>query len=366
MGRVHDLLCGLDNKYECLRAMRNEQKKVADSRRRQLIETFPLSTEQMRDIDKFYKANYGRRIDYDWHRLYSSYTGKFDVQYVPELLYIPIIEKRFVSPEYAKVFSDKNLLPLIVGGIKGVTTPKIKISCIGGHIRDFNQVFISYEDALEIIRNLGKVFIKPTVDSNSGKNCAVIDICNGIDKLSGRSVGDILSVMGDNYNIQELVICSESFRKLHGESVNTYRVTTYLWNGEIFHFPILLRIGVGKSALDNAHQGGIFIGVDDDGNLSDCAYTEFQKRYYKHPDSGVVFKGYNIPETRKMLRDIKIVHSRIPQIGMISWDLTVNDKGETVVIEMNLGGQTIWLSQMANGVGAFGDNTAGILQWITQ
>lgn len=366
MGRIHELLYGLDSRYTCLKDMKNEKKKIADSRRKRLIETFTLSDEQMKEIDKFYKTNYGRKISYDWHRLYASFTGSLDVKYVPELLFIPVIEKKFVSREYAKVFSDKNLLPLIVDGIRGVVTPKILISCVQGHIRDCNRVLISYEHALKSIHNIGRVFIKPTVDSNSGKNCAIIDVCNGIDKLSGKSIEDILSSMGNNYNIQELIVCSESFRKLHNESVNTYRVTTYLWNGAVCHFPVLLRIGQGKSFLDNAHQGGMFIGVDDDGNLLECAYTEFQKRYYKHPDSGIIFKDYNIPETRKMLKEIKNVHSQIPQIGMISWDLTVNDKGQTVVIEMNLAGQSIWLSQMANGVGVFGDNTADILQWIAR
>lgn len=64
---------------------------------------------------------------------------------------------------------------------------------------------------------------------------------------------------------------------LYSEAVNTFRVITYLWDGEVFHVPLALRIGQGGSYLDNAHAGGMFIGVNDLGELNDEAFTEFGK-----------------------------------------------------------------------------------------
>lgn len=57
-------------------------------------------------------------------------------------------------------------------------------------------------------------------------------------------------------------------------------------------------------------------------------------------------------------------HARIPQIGMISWDITADGEGHIVFIEMNLRGQTVWMSQMAFGEGVFGENTEEILRWV--
>lgn len=55
-----------------------------------------------------------------------------------------------------------------------------------------------------------------------------------------------------------------------------------------------------------------------------------------------------------------------PQLGIISWDLTVDQNGEIVLIEANTRGQGIWISQMAHGCAPFGENTADILRYVAQ
>lgn len=153
---------------------------------------------------------------------------------------------------------------------------------------------------------------------------------------------------------------------LYSEAVNTFRVITYLWDGEVFHVPLGLRIGQGGSYLDNAHAGGMFIGVNDLGELNDEAFTEFGKRYKEHPDTHTVFKGYKLNFVPELIKTAKKLHLNAPQLGIISWDLTVDQNGVFVLIEANTRGQSIWFPQMANGMGAFGKNTAEILKFIAQ
>lgn len=364
MGRVHNLLKALDDYYKHYNALKCEKVKMADPRRQKIAGSFTLTPEQKEKTDRFYIKNYGKKIPYDWHRYYASYTGNFDEKYIPELIFIPEIERRFVPDDYARVFSNKNILPVLVSGIDHVRTADIILSCEGGIFRNSKMEFISKAEAERILYNIGNAFIKPSRDSNSGKGCAVINIQNGIDRNSGRSAAEILNGQGKYFNIQELLVNCKSIRDLHPESINTMRITTYLWKNKIYHFPLLLRIAQGESKLDNAHTGGMFIGVSDEGKLRDCAFTEFQDRYYAHPDTKIKFDGYEIKETPKMIEAVEKLHQRIPQIGMISWDVTVDDKGSVVIVEINLQGQTIWMSQMSNGKGAFGENTADILKWI--
>ncbi|MBO7303945.1 MAG: hypothetical protein J6V09_01820 [Clostridia bacterium] len=58
----------------------------------------------------------------------------------------------------------------------------------------------------------------------------------------------------------------------------------------------------------------------------------------------------------------------IPQAAVVNWDFTINEDGEPVLIEANMKNDTqagsIWLPQMAHGKGAFGENTAKVLQYI--
>lgn len=357
------ILCFFVKTYFIYKAQRLEKRKIKDCRRVKILRQYNLTKEQKNEIDKLFKENYGKKVPYDWHRYYSSYTGNFDAKFIPELIYISIIERKFNDRKFTTAFSDKNLLPLYVDNMESVRTPETYVSCTKGVLRDKNFFIINKEEAVKILENV-TCFGKPTIDSNSGKMCAVYRFENGIDKNSNCSVEDVIRLMGDNFCFQELVRNCDSVRILHEQSLNTFRITTYLWKGKVYHFPVIMRIGQGKSNLDNAHQGGMFIGLTDEGALRDCAYTEFQDRYYSHPNSNLVFKGYEVPELNMALSAVEKLHQRILQVGMISWDVVVNDKNEVIIIEMNVLGQSVWLSQMAHGVGAFGENTADILKWV--
>lgn len=356
----------IDRAYRIYHAERVEKEKIKEPERQRILSQVILTPEHKKEIDNLYISTYGKKIPYDWHRLYTSYTGNFDARYIPELLFIPHIQERFVSQSSIDILSDKNLLPFLVNGISGVRTPSVFFSCEDGHFRDQEMNLLSRKDAVHYLWNLGECFAKPTKDSNSGKGCRALCIRNGIDLHSGESVSSILSSSGRNFNFQECLINVNSIKCLHPDSINTFRITSYIWDDKICFFPLVLRIGRGRNAVDNAHQGGMFIGVSDQGQLNKYAFTEFQERFEVHPDSGVVFMGHTIPEVPGILQAIRILHGRLAQIGMISWDITVDENGFVVVVEMNLDGQAIWVSQMANGKGAFGENTEAILRWISK
>lgn len=129
--------------------------------------------------------------------------------------------------------------------------------------------------------------------------------------------------------------------------------------------PLALRIGQGGGYLDNAHAGGMFIGVSDTGQLNSVAFTEFGDRYEKHPDTQIEFKNYVIDFVPEIIKTTEKLHLSTPQLGIISWDITVDECKMIVLIGANTRGQSIWFPQMANGKGAFGENTKEILQFIS-
>ena len=159
---------------------RRELKKISDSRRQKMIAEVDLTDEQKAEIDDIYLQNYGKRIPYDWHRLYTAYTGQFDAaRYFPELLYIPRFEFFMNHPAYAKVFADKNLLPILSAGSESVTVPQTILSCCNGVFRNEKMEPISEMTALGTLKDAGEVFGKPTVDSCSGANCRVVNFSGG-------------------------------------------------------------------------------------------------------------------------------------------------------------------------------------------
>ena len=218
------------------------------------------------------------------------------------------------------------------------------------------------------MKNAGKVFIKGTVESCGGRGCAVVNFVDGVDTNTSLTVAQTLAPLGDNFCVQELLVCHESIRRIYSGSVNTFRVITYILENEAYCCPAIMRLGLGGSFTDNASAGGIFVAVDDDGTLHKSAFTEYRKEYTVHPDTGIAFEGQKIEHFEKVLALAKRLQLAIPQVGVINWDFTINEEGEPVLIEANMKNEiqsgSVWLIQMAHGKGAFGENTAKILQYI--
>ncbi len=343
---------------------RQELQKVRDPRRRQFYEHITLAPEQEAAIDRLYLDNYGEKIPYTWHRLYTSYTGHFDVNYFPELLYIPEFE-RFENlwEDYVSVLADKNLTPMLAAQA-GVRTARTVLSCTKGMCRDGAYRQLSPDEALMLAQNAGEVFCKPSVDSSSGRGCFVARFENGTDALSGESAGAVLERLGMDFVMQERLVCHESIRAIYPGSVNPFRLPSYRWKDDILFFPSIMRTGRGGNHVDNAHAGGVFIAVDDDGTLHRQAFSEFRETFERHPDTGLVYDGYRIPLFPEVKKAARRMHEIVPQLGVVNWDFTIDRVGEPVLIEANVAGGSVWLCEIAHGRGAFGENTAEVLRWL--
>lgn len=191
----------------------------------------------------------------------------------------------------------------------------------------------------------------------------MIDIHNGIDSVSGETVDDLLKHIGNNYVVQERLVCHSSIQKIYSHSVNTFRVITYRWKDRIYTMPVIMRIGRGNSTIDNAHAGGMFIAVNDDGTLHKTAFTEFRDTFDAHPDTNLIFDRYRIDNFDKILAAALHLHSLVPQLGVYNWDFTINSDGDPVLIEANTEAGSIWMAQMSHGCGVFGDLTSDVLSW---
>jgi len=108
----------------------------------------------------------------------------------------------------------------------------------------------------------------------------------------------------------------------------------------------------------------MFINVSEEGYLSDKAFTEFREVYTEHPDTHVKYEGYELSFIGELVNAAERMHLNAPQLGIISWNMTADEEGKIVLIEVNTQSQTIWFPQMASGEPAFGDNTAAVLKYI--
>ncbi len=343
------------------------EKYTKNPERLELQKNFPLTDEQKRQIDDYYLTYFGKKIPYECHQNFAVHTGVFRHDYFADYLFMPYFE-HFMNEKrsYATAFSDKGSLPFLAQAAN-VKMPKQLLVNQYGIYRDAYNNVVSLKQACEILSNVGKVFIKPTIESGSAKGVFSANFENGIDKKTGKTVQEVMEsnpTTRRNFVIQEFMKCHEDLANLYSGSVNTFRVVTYRWKDDFYAMPGVLRIGSGGGEVDNAHAGGMFIAIEDDGTLKGDAMTEFMKVYQKHPDSGIVFDGYKVACYPKVLEAALKLQGMVPELGTVAWDLTISESGEPVLIEANFIFGGFWIIQCAHACAPFGERQPEVLQWI--
>ena len=92
-------------------------------RKKSLYKDIHLNEKQIKNIDKLWIDNYGKKISKDYHKLYTSYTGVFDEKYFPEILFTTNLLDKLNPPDRKKYLSDKALIQYFFGG--GVAANKL-------------------------------------------------------------------------------------------------------------------------------------------------------------------------------------------------------------------------------------------------
>ena len=137
--------------------------------------------------------------------------------------------------------------------------------------------------------------------------------------------------------IEELIEQGEAMSRIHADSVNTLRLPTVIIrdeNGEqqvkLFHPS--LRVGQGTSFVDNFSAGGLSALIDPDTGV---IYTDGADKkghgFEYHPDSGVKFKGFQIPEWEKAVAMVREAAMMVPDNHYCGWDLAYGKQGWCMV-----------------------------------
>ena len=333
-------------------------------RKKALLGKVVLTDEQENDIQAFYRRHFGKKISSNWHRLYQSYTGTYCVDYFPEILFSTKLEPLVNNMNHAVFMEDKNLLYRVFANVGDVYLPKTYGSCILGVYQNENGVVCDFDQLIARLADIGACVIKKTKETSSGRDVMLCNFQNGIDTKTQMQVSAVLRQFGKDFVVQEKIQQLTTLATLNQTSVNTFRVISYICDNEIHVCPIALRLGRSNADRDNIHYGGICVGIQQDGTLRKWAFSEFGETFTAHPDSGVTFEGYKIPEAVKLADAAKSLHNHMPYLGIISWDFTIDKNGRITLIEMNTSGQSAWFPQMVNGEPLFGEDTPKMLEMI--
>lgn len=183
--------------------------------------------------------------------------------------------------------------------------------------------------------------VKP-VDQSGGANVEkiVIDPQTNIDKLY-----EVLKST-KQYLVEDYVKQHKEMNRLCKASVNTLRIVTVRKEGHTTVMLRAIRIGNGIRDVDNFHSGGMYTLFSDKGVITKPAMDREGKLFTVHPTSKVPITGFQIPYYQEAIQMALKASEKIPQVGLVGWDIAITDKGPVLIEGNELPGYDIYQSKI--------------------
>ncbi|MBO4326030.1 MAG: hypothetical protein J5950_02015 [Clostridia bacterium] len=194
--------------------------------------------------------------------------------------------------------------------------------------------------------SLGVGVHKVTMDDFGGDCRAAFDSIIS----EGKAIHDKYPSKATQMVLEELIVQDEALGKLHPFSINPVRATAVRdKNGEIVLYRPRIKVGANRSFIGSAAQNSFLMEIDPlSGEIITDGFQENGNVAAVHPDTGIVFKGYQIPRWPECAAFVKTLMAQLPGYGYIGWDLALTPDG-WCVIEGNYSGE--FGSQMIRGRG---------------
>lgn len=132
---------------------------------------------------------------------------------------------------------------------------------------------------------------------------------------------------------EEIIKQSDTLAKFHPTSVNTLRLNTIRCKDSIVIWQCILRYGRSGNVVDNAHFGGCFSVIDDNG-YAIAAGDVKRHKFSVHPDTGVELTGFKVPDWEQACEMVRHMATMVEGLRYIGWDLAHTDKG-WILVEAN-------------------------------
>lgn len=280
-------------------------------------------------------------VDPLWVQVYSDKTGIYSPEYVGSDIHYYNVEWSRIDYDYLRAFLDKNYMDVVLPCVKH---PVTLIRKIHGQYLDVDFNPMSKPQAIDkLYENLDPgIVVKISRSSSGGKGVRFLG--------KGSTKEDISEALDVDPDVAVQLVMRQhpEMAKMNASSVNTIRIICIILDGESIPLSAVVRIGNSGSRVDNFSSGGVGCGVKPDGRLNDCGYTQKGERYDVHPNGFVFSEGF-VPNFDKVLEAVKRCHMCVPMFGVASWDIAIDEDGEPVLIEYNVGGAGIDIHQYNNG-----------------
>ncbi len=318
------------NRFAMYRVSRNEarnlRKRLIQIRGQKIVDRTLKAK-----IKQYSRETFGSAAYWPWLALYTEMRGEVIEGWIPDDVYrFEILPKlnpeKFTSLSDAKTI-DHKLFP-------GRTIEPHLIRLKGEYV-DRSGKNIEENQVREYLAGLDRELVIKPDNGRQG---------NGILFLHSNDICTDAFPVESDLVFQEVVRQHKSLSEVYPHSVNTFRVTTHLEEGgKVYVRFINLRFGTAGKRVDNTSCGGVWVHIKMDGGIIKKGFDDFGVEIgVHHPDTGYRFSDLRVPFIADIISLCKETHKSFPYVGLIGWDVYVNEIGIPVIVEWNAKNPWFW------------------------
>jgi hypothetical protein len=281
----------------------------------------PAQERMIRDYsaDMFGHPEYGA-----WLRVYAAWRGEFLEGWIPHTFQIMRIMPR-IQGRYQHIGMYRSLQ----GRLFGPGYFPDLLCCVNGTWMSpyaDDRVFTPGEVKKLLFADHEAVFVKYEFSQKS----------DGVQRLT-RETFDAAAVAAEGDCVIQAPIRQEaSLAAFMPDSVATLRIMTYRppegparSRGAYMRFG---RSGKDSHALKTQVRVAVY---DDQGRLCDAGEAGSWHAVTAHPDTGLTFAGYRVPQFAAAVALCEKLHERVPLVPLVGWDVAITADGEIQLMEWN-------------------------------
>jgi hypothetical protein len=353
--KIYDLL---EKEYDKL--TNDREVKAENDALKEIPHRKPLTREQWEDIDRLWLSVSGKKNKglycAEWYEVYNATATdpSLTKYFMPNDFYYTYIDSFFTDRKQCWTLDNKEFYELLFPEVRH---PHTLIRRSGTVITGSDYQLIDGRRAIELCKEAGEVIVKPSRQCWGGAMIKFWNQEQGVDALREILNGRMY------YVVQEILSQHPVISAIYPHSINTIRVLSFIFEGQVHILSAVFRMGAGGSRFDNASAGGLFCGITADGVLKDKAYDKRRDVYDRHPQ-GSEFAGVKVPSFDLICEQVRMLAPRLATATrLVSWDYSVEPDGTPVLVEANLTLGGVNVHQVANGP-VFGDMTEQVLRYV--
>jgi len=290
----------------------------------------------------FFVTFYWIVLPYHYFR-YGLYKREFSIKeilkYIPEsVVYYRILPK--INSNYF-LLDNKNIFEIMLNG-GNLPLPLTLLKIQNNVIFDSNNHIITsrtdFQKAIDRATTK-KLFLKPSDCGSGGKEIIVYRKIGGKhfsknkEELNFENISKISKI---DYILQEGLENEGFLKEIHPTSLNTFRVMTFFSpkkGAKVIY--AMLKAGNKKAETDNAHTGGIYVGLNlSNSKLMNKGFDEDLNEFALHPLTKIDFRDKKIKDFKKVVDIVEKAGNLFPTLTFIGWDIALTKTGP-IILEGN-------------------------------